>query len=309
MKKDFYSQAHMIYAEYIHSRNLQRATICRKEVEINRFFRYFRLRKDLRDITPRDLENYFEELKKQYSGSTRAAAKAAVADLFKALVQNDLIIINPLDMTEIVIREKAGFRVVLTEEEMARLLDSISTATGFGLRDRALFELMYVTGMRRGEVVRLNVCDVSFSTAEVMISRSKGCKDRVVPLGSVAGRYLKRWVKKVRPGFLKEAAKDHGAVFLSCKGKRIAVSLIEMRLKHYLKLAGIEKEGVSPHSIRHSCATHLLQQGADIRFVQELLGHSQLETTARYTREIIAGLKKVHKRFHPRENELFVEKL
>ena len=197
--------------------------------------------------------------------------------------------------------------MILTEDEMSRLLDSIDTITGFGLRDRSLFELMYVTGMRVGEIVRLDVEHIDFSLNEVFVTKSKNRKERIVPLGGVAKRFLEKWVKEVRSYFLTGCKDDPKALFLSDKGMRISGSAIRYRLKRGLKIAGIEKKGVSPHSLRHSCATHLLAGGADIRLVQELLGHESIETTAAYTKEIVKELKRVHKMHHPRENRLYVE--
>ena len=139
----------------------------------------------------------------------------------------------------------------------------------------------------------------------MFIRESKGNKDRIVPLGNVAKNYLELWIKKYRKYF--SAKKKNDALFLSGKGTRLSKSSIRLLFKKYLKLSGIEKEKATPHSLRHSCATHLLTHGADIRYVQSLLGHESIETTVTYTREIVENLKKMYKSHHPRENELFTE--
>lgn len=295
--------------EYVKSKGLSIESIRKKKTELNRFYDYLsKVDKDLREIKARDIENYFFYLKTHgFSGSTKASAKACLTDLFLALEMNELILSDPMALTEIVIREQSGVKVILSEKEMAHFLDSIETVTGYGVRDRSIFELMYGTGMRVGEVSKLNVEDVDFSANEIMIKQSKGRKDRIVPLGLVAKSYLEKWVKTYRSFFLKELTKDQEAFFLSDRNQRLNTHSIGHRLKHYLEHCGITKEGVTPHSFRHSCATHLLQNGADIIFVAELLGHESLMTTQVYTTHIVDGLKKTHRMYHPRENELYVE--
>jgi integrase/recombinase XerD len=303
-------KARLLFLEYESGRGLTEATVQRKRRELERFFTFLETErpKDLRDVTSVDIEEYVLLLKeKGFAHSTLGTSHSMLTDLFMALTRHELIMSNPMDLTEIIIREKAGAKLIFTEKEMEAFLDGIETVTGYGQRDRSLFELMYVSGMRVGEVVRLNVEDVDFSTNEVMIREGKGRKDRIVPLGKVAKSYLEKWIKVKRAHFLKEVANDGGALFLNENGGRISKSLVRCRMKHYLKACGIDKPGLSPHSIRHSVATHLLSNGADIIYVAELLGHESLVTTQIYTRQIVEGLKKTHKMYHPRENQLYVE--
>lgn len=295
-------KATAVFYEYLSAKGLHPETVKRKKLELLRFLDYFSA-KDLREIESHDIEDYFLWITESgFSKSTLGTAHSTISDFFMALLRSDMVMHNPMDLTDIIIKEKSGAKVILSENEMDTLLNSIETVTGYGLRDRAIFELMYGTGMRIGEVVRLNVADVDFSLNEILIRESKGRKDRIVPLGSVPKQYLEQWAKHSCSYFLKEIALDEGALFLGEKGVRISGSLVRYRLKHYLKLAGISKPGVSPHSFRHSCATHLLDRGADIIFVAELLGHESLETTCTYTKEIVNGLKKTHKMYHAREN-------
>ena len=311
MKKSrILDKARIVFSDYLIAKGLKDDTIKRKTLELKRFLKYVdkTLKKDLRDVTADDIEEYFILLTEQcFSKSTLITAHSTIGDLFITLSRHEMIFTNPMEQTDIYIREKSGVKVILSEKEMELFLNSIAITTGFGLRDRALFELMYVTGMRIGEVRRLDVAHIDFSLNEVYIQKSKNSKDRIVPLGRVAKRFLEKWVKKVRLYFLKEVKDDPGALFLSEKGARMAASTIRYRLKRCLKIAGIEKKGISPHSLRHTCATHLLAGGADIRFVQELLGHESIETTVTYTKGVVAGLKKVHKMHHPRENQLYIE--
>lgn len=307
---DGFEHCRHLLIEHLLGKGLQEISVRRKARELERCLTWLAERKmtDIRDINETDIEKYILYLRDEgFSRSSMMTARSTLGDLFLALFRHGAILTNPMDRTDIYIREKAGLRVVLTEEEMSRFLEAIGPITGVGIRDRAMFELMYVTGMRVGELVGLDIEHIDFSQNEVFIKQGKGGKDRIVPLGNVAKRFLLLWTGKARAWFVKDMVNDQGALFLSFRGVRISKSGVRECMKRYLVQAGITKEGVSPHSIRHSCATHLLQGGADIRFVQELLGHESIETTVTYTREIVTGLKKVHKQYHPRENVLYVE--
>lgn len=296
-----------LYDEYLTGRGLKDTTIKRKTLEVKRFFQYLTVVNisDIRDVNDKIVEEYFIFIDKSVANSTKIASLSSLRDFFFMLKKYDKILVNPFERVEIAFKEKSGFKVILTESEMIRFLDAIETRTGYGLRDRTLFEVMYIAGLRVSELINLNVEDIDFNQNEVLIRQGKGRKDRIVPIGKISKDYLERWIKKARGWFLGE--KDKGALFINRVGKRISDNTVRFLLKKYLKLAGIEKEGVTPHSIRHSCATHLLQYGADIRFVQSLLGHESIETTVTYTKDIVSGLKKMHKSFHPRENEIFTE--
>jgi site-specific recombinase XerD len=301
-------EARLLFTEYETSRGLSRQTVARKTTELKRFFRHLGTRgmTDIRELKAADIEAYLIFLKeKGFASSTIATAHSTLVDLFFALFRAGMILSNPMDAVEFVLSEKGGIKEVFSQEEMRRLLDSIATHTGFGVRDRAIFELMYVTGIRMGEVVKLDVRDVDFSQDQILIRRGKGGKDRMVPLGRVAKEYLSAWAHKARGWFSSSQAES--ALFLNNEGRRIPASTVRARLDKYLKACGILRPGLTPHSIRHSCATHLLENGADIRYVQELLGHRSIETTADYTRQVAQGLKKMHRTHHPRETELYPE--
>ena len=293
---------------FLQGRGLQPQSISRKMLELKRFDTYLERNgiTDVREITAGQIEAFFLELSNQgLSSSTCSAARSVVSDSMYYLFTRDVILVNPFERTEIRITEKAGIKVILPVETMCFFLDSIETRTGYGLRDRCIFELMYSTGMRIGEVTRLDVNHIDMSQDEIFIEESKGNKDRIVPLGSVCKILVRRWIEKARSWFLFHGDRDF--LFPGRKGRRISESLIRSRLQHYVKQTGLTIEGVTPHSFRHSCANHLLENGADIRYVQELLGHESLETTAHYTSEAVKGIKKIHKTYHPRENELYEE--
>jgi integrase/recombinase XerD len=308
MSRGRFGETRLLFAQYEKSRGLSEQTAARKTTELRRFLRYLGNQgiRDIREVVAAHLESFVLSMKERdFAPSTIRTAHSMLVDLFTALARSGRILTNPLDLVEITLSEPAGIKAVFSQEEIRRFLESIPTHTGFGVRDRAIFELMYVTGMRLGEVAKLDLGEVDFSLDEVFIRAGKGRKDRVVPLGRIAKEYVSAWANKARTWFSSSEAER--AMFLNQDGKRIPASTIRFRFHRYLKGAGIERPGLTPHSIRHACATHLLENGADIRYVQELLGHESIETTADYTRGVAEGLKKMHRMHHPRENDLYRE--
>lgn len=290
-----------ILTKHFRSRGLKKSSIDRKLIELRRFLGYCSDKAlDLKNITPSQIDDYMLYLE-NYSPGTRATAKALISDLFKTLYQNNLILSNPYLKTDIVVKSESFTKAIFLEYEIVEFLESIDTITVIGVRDRAIFETMYFTGIRIMEVSNLNIDDIDFSLKEIYIRGGKGDKDRIVPLGSLSEEYISLWLKK-RKKLLKGKGK---ALFINRLNNRITTVQIRQAFKKYIKESNLEGRGLTPHSIRHSCATHLLQNGADIRFVQELLGHDSIQTTVGYTKNIIKGLKKLHKTFHPRENELY----
>lgn len=296
------------FNEHETGRGLDPGTVRRNNLELKRFFMYFTVHSftDVREVDSKIIQDYFIYLKENgFSDSTKLVALRVIKSFFIYLHNHDYILLNPFDKLEVVFNEENKLRVTLTEEEMIKFLDSIQTYTGLGLRDRAMFELIYYAGLRLGEVLRLELSDIDFSLNEVYIRPSKFKKERIVPLGSVAKKYIEEWINRARPWFLKND--DVKLVFINKEGRKMLCSTVNRRLKKYLTQAGITKKEVCVHSIRHSCATHLLEHGADIRYVQSLLGHSSIETTSEYTRGIVNNLRKMYKMHHPRENELYKE--
>jgi site-specific recombinase XerD len=303
---DIFIHAESAFMDSCKARGLMESTITRKRRELVLFFQWIRdTHRDLREISSGDLEDYIEHRREQgISESSLNIIKAMLKDLFDAIHRRGLIISNPFILTDIVLREKAGIKVVFTTGEVEIFLESIQTDTGYGLRDRSLFELLYGSGMRTGEALSLKIENVNFVHGEVFIRQGKNRKDRIVPLGKTAGKFLSVWLQKARRWYCLE---DNGPVFVTAEGKALCHSSVRSRFKKHLKESGLEDRGFTPHSLRHSCATHLLENGADIRYVQELLGHESLETTAEYTRDVVRGLEKIQRQYHPRENEIYPE--
>ncbi len=186
---------------------------------------------------------------------------------------------------------------VLTQVQTADLLDAMSADKPLEVRDRALFELIYSSGLRCQEVLDLQLRDINLAAREVRV-KGKGRKVRVIPVGEVALDALERYLRDGRSRLAKEAAQDDH-VFLSRTGRPLSSSDVQRRLARYLARAGAPR-GTSPHTLRHSFATHLLEGGADLRVIQEMLGHSSLRTTQVYTHVSAAHLRRAYRKAHPR---------
>ncbi len=186
---------------------------------------------------------------------------------------------------------------VLNTDEVDTLLNTPDLTTTLGLRDKAMLELMYATGMRVSELVNLNINDVHLSLGFVRCL-GKGNKERIIPIGKMATEALKEYLEKARPKLINQKNKTD-SLFMNHHGQRLSRQGFWKILKQMAVKAGIEKE-LTPHMLRHSFATHLLENGADLRSVQELLGHSDISTTQIYTHVTKTRLKDVYNQFHPR---------
>ena len=236
--------------------------------------------------------------------SERGASKATVArklasirSFYRHLVDRGELDGSPADLVSSPKRDQYLPRV-LKAEEVAGLLDSIPASTPLELRDRAMFELAYATGLRAEELTTLDVGDADFD-AEALRVHGKGGKERVVPIGERAGRALGDYLDRGRSLLARENGSAEPAIFLSKSGRRLGTSDLRRRLRGWMGRAGTPP-GATPHTLRHSFATHLLEGGADLRAIQELLGHATISTTQTYTRIESRRLRKVYARAHPR---------
>jgi integrase/recombinase XerD len=182
-------------------------------------------------------------------------------------------------------------------EEVGRFLEAIPVGTAVGLRDRALFELLYSTGLRAGEASHLDLYDLDLAGGTLRVREGKGGKDRVVPVGRVAAEFLRRYIEEVRPLLVR--AREGEVLFVTRLGTRLTTTMIDIECRRWREVARLP--WLTPHALRHAAATHMLAAGADIRHVQELLGHAWITTTNLYTHVVIGDLLRVHRRTHPRE--------
>ena len=188
-------------------------------------------------------------------------------------------------------------RNVPDKDKMKKIIEAAIPVTLLGVRNRAILELLYATGIRSEELRRLGLDDWDQS-ANTLFVTGKGSKDRIVPVGAWVAPYLHAYLTKSRPRLMRNASR---LMFVSKTGAPIARANLAWLVRKYAAKAGVEH--VCVHTFRHACATHLVENGADIRYVQELLGHASLNTTQVYTRVTIDTLKQAHRQYHPRERE------
>jgi site-specific recombinase XerD len=226
---------------------------------------------------------------------TMARKLASTRSLFRTLLEHGEISANPADLLPAP-RLPHDLPRVLKPDDVAALLDRIPAATPLEQRDRALFELAYACGLRAEELVDLDVGAVDFDAEQVRVE-GKGSKTRFVPAGEPALKAIAAYLERARPALA--AADGQPALFLSKSGRRLSTSDIRRRLRVWARHAATQT-GVHPHALRHSFATHLLEGGADLRAIQELLGHASISTTQVYTRVESARLRAAYAKSHPR---------
>jgi site-specific recombinase XerD len=226
---------------------------------------------------------------------TMARKLASTRSLFRSLVEHGQIDANPADLLPAP-RLPQSLPRTLKPHDVAALLDRIPAATPLEQRDRALFELAYASGLRAEELVDLDVGSVDFDAEQVRVE-GKGGKTRFIPAGEPALKALGAYLERARPAL--SARDGNPALFLSKSGRRLSTSDIRRRLRVWARHAATQG-GVHPHALRHSFATHLLEGGADLRAIQELLGHASISTTQVYTRVESARLRAAYAKSHPR---------
>jgi len=227
--------------------------------------------------------------------ATVARELVAIKMFFRFLAQEGLLKEDPTLVLEAP-RLWKRLPESLSVEEVEKILKSPKTDNPIGYRDRTCLEVLYATGIRVSEASDLKVSDVNLDVG-FLRCRGKGDKERIVPVGKMAVKYITNYLSSIRPALSKKNTDTH--LFLSRLGKRISRQSTWKMLKKYALAAGIKKD-IGPHTLRHSFATHLLERGADLRVVQEMLGHSNISTTQIYTHVNKERLKAIHKMFHPR---------
>ena len=248
------------------------------------------------ELAYRDLRSFAAALSERGLAKSSVGRKLAAARGFHGhLVRAGSAAQNPAELLPTPKRDQRLPRV-MGPDEVAALLERIPARTPLEVRDRALFEVTYSCGLRVEEVVGLDRRDVDFD-GETVRATGKGRKTRVVPIGEPAQRSLRRYLDTARPALASRAGEE--ALFLSVRGRRLGQSDVRRRLQKWVREAAVAGR-ISPHTLRHSFATHLLEGGADLRSIQELLGHSSVSTTQVYTRVEPSRLRREYARAHPR---------
>jgi integrase/recombinase XerD len=248
---------------------------------------------------------------------TQHTRLTVLKSFFRFLAREGKLLVNPAAGLQLPKKRRHLPQSHLTPKEAIRLVESIDTKTPVGLRDRAIVEVLYATGIRNAELRALALSDFDPAEGTLTVRGGKGGKDRVVPLGPVASAILSDYIAQARPKLMKGNAwtwrsrEIHARprkkpprgvtnLFVSQWGFPLHPPAVIDLVRHAAKRAGITKS-IAPHRLRHACATHMLKGGADIRHIQKLLGHASLQSTQIYTHVEIGDLKAVHRRFHPRE--------
>jgi len=290
---------------------------------VDQFVNYLLVEKGLAKKTieaySRDLAEYLRFLKKEHITAVEAADTAVILKhlialrnaglgarsrarhlvtlrgFYRFLVKEKILSVDPARLVDL---PKGGLKLpdVLSIEDVQRLLSTPDPAEVRGSRDAAMLELLYAAGLRVSELVNLKIQDVNLEAGFVRVF-GKGSKERVVPIGRHAGRRITDYLKEARPKLLKTAVSPF--LFVARAGRPMTRQGFWKRLRQYVTKAGIHKK-VTPHSLRHSFASHLLEGGADLRAVQVMLGHVDISTTQIYTHVARERLKKIHDEFHPR---------
>ncbi len=256
----------------------------------------------LASVTESDLQGYFAARHAQTRATTANRRLTVFRRFFRWAVREGVL---PSDPTVRMLSAKQALRVpkTLSEAEVEALLAAPLVDTPLGLRDRAMFELIYACGLRVTELVSLKVFQVSLSEGVLRVM-GKGSKERLVPFGAVAAEWLERYLAQARPALLGSQLNE--ALFVTARGSKSGEAMTRVMfwtlVKKYARLAGIQRP-LSPHTLRHAFATHLLNHGADLRAVQMLLGHADISTTTIYTHVARERLQTLHALHHPRGGE------
>ncbi len=237
---------------------------------------------------------------KGYSKSTVARKLATLRSFYKFLVKRNQISSNPVTVIRTPKQEKK-LPHFLEYDEVKKLLDTPPMNNWLGARDRAILETLYSTGIRVSELVALNMEDIDF-LGEVLHIRGKGKKERITPIGSSALQTIQHYMEFRNKRSQNNTNFDNKVLFVNKHGRRLSTRSVRRKMDKYLKMAGLDPT-ISPHTLRHSFATHMLNNGADLRSVQELLGHQSLSTTQVYTHLNTGKLKEVYDNSHPMESD------
>ena len=253
------------------------------------------------DIDAMAIRAYLAACTRRNKKSTQARKLSCLKTFFVFLVREGMAADNPAEMLKAPKRDSTLPRH-LTVDEMFGLLDSIPVKTILQARDRALLELLYTTGIRRGELVGLNRSDIDVRRGTILV-RGKGRKERIVPMGRKAAGFLAEYLERSQDLAGRNHPLGSMPVFLNQRGGRLSGRSVARLLDTWIERCGITHK-ISPHAIRHSFATHLLNAGADMRVIQELLGHASLATTQKYTHLHVDALMQVYDRSHPRSKSV-----
>jgi integrase/recombinase XerD len=293
------------YLEWLRTKNYAERTVENRAVYLGFFLQWAEERGITRpaEVTKPILERYQRHLYhlRKADGAplsfrSQFSRLVPVRAFFKWLARQNHLLYNPASELELPRLEKRLPKHVLTASEAEAVLAQPDTDDALGMRDRAILEVLYSTGMRRMELAGLALYDLDTERGTLMIRQGKGKKDRMVPIGERAIAWTEKYLGDVRPGLVVEP--DQGVLFLTAEGQAFTPNRLTQMVREYVIAASIGKTGAC-HLFRHTMATLMLEGGADIRFIQQMLGHAELSTTQIYTQVSIRKLKEIHTATHP----------
>jgi integrase/recombinase XerD len=296
-----YVNAHL---EWMPVAGYSQDTVRGRRIALRRFIAWCEERalRDPKDITKPILERYQRHLfyyrkadGKPMTLGSQFGCLAPLKTFFKWLAKENHILYNPASEITLPKLPKHLPRVILSVQEVEAILREAEPITAPGLRDRAMLETLYSTALRRMELPGLALYDIDTTRRLVMVREGKGRRDRVIPIGERAAAWVEKYLHEARPQLV---IGDAQALFLSDYGEPVTPEYVAERVRRYMAFAGIKKPGAC-HLLRHACATHMLENGADTRFIQALLGHENLATTQIYTHVSIEKLRQIHDATHP----------
>ena len=283
------------YAEHLTTLGYREKTIHHRSADIEQFS-VWTYHQDEQDITSTTIKEYQQYLATQIIQEKTRIIKIRCLKRYFDLVQNQLLFINPCQNIEFSHWPKSIERDILTKGEVALMINS-HRENLLGQRDKTILDLMYATGIRSCELYAINVIDINLKENEVLIKDIKNRTERIVPLGRNTKKQVAYYLQNIRPRLAKHPLEQ--ALFLTSQGNRFNRYMLTRLFKRIIKRCAITKN-ITPHSLRHSCATHMLQNGAPIEIIQRLLGHQRLESTEIYTRVNQVDLKETLQKHHPR---------
>ena len=265
-------------------------------------------KRDIKIITRRNMETYIstfyayrKEDGKGYSVGTICVKVRSLKRFFEFLELANIIFINPMEFIQEPKKEQTIPRNILTTRDMETLLDQPNLGLKTGIRDRAVLEVFYSSGIRLNELCSLTIYDADLQGKMVRVNQGKGRKDRVVPMGRHAVRFLREYISKVRPHFTKRDRKSR-VLFVNQLGQPLSKQVVAIMVRTNARKAGF-KQQITAHTLRHTFASQLVKNGADVVAVQKMMGHVDLKTTQGYIKALAIDLKKAHKNSHPREKD------
>jgi integrase/recombinase XerD len=300
------------FIDWTAARQFSAMTVKARRIEVGYFVDWCEERSIVRpdEVTRGMLERYRQHIfqyRRKTDGAplshqTQSKRLISVRAFFQWMARQHHLLYNPASELELPRQQQRLPRHILSVAEVEQVLNACDTTEPLGLRDRAMLETLYSTGMRRAELTGLRADDVDLNRGTVFVRLGKGGKDRVVPIGERACRWTERYLFQVRPALVD--VDDDGTLFLAKHGQGMQAKQLSVIVRNAIGRANLERfadthPNAACHLLRHACATHMLENGADIRYIQALLGHADLSTTEVYTRVSIQQLKAVHEKTHP----------